>query len=382
MRPGLLYDGSVLLNWSPLYRLPYLRSLLKTLQGPVGSAAISYRLAAIGTGLVMVGLCRFCLSGVSPGLPLALVNSGLIPRLRWYLLVPDTSSPTPSEAGCSVFRCPVLTPPSRAFGPDWDQLAELRRIEQSALEDGAYLGQQRRNNIAAAPVFFASMIYPSASVPPNEVERLEAVQLYMHLPLRHQIFQAVVGLTAGVFGVPMSIMSIVEDTQVQYPGSVGLPVPERMERIDCICSAAVYTHDTTIFRDLQHHPCPWVSPASQAQTDFEFYAGTPLLSEHDFAIGTLCVLDRETRLFPPSDQELLRRLARMAMHLLDLHRLREEQPASPIPCWAEIETHLTTTTQAFLVLADPQQQPEREQLVRQLEQRIEWIYAHTHRTGW
>ncbi|OWP65014.1 hypothetical protein CDA63_01255 [Hymenobacter amundsenii] len=226
------------------------------------------------------------------------------------------------------------------------------------------------------------MNYFSASVPPNEVERLEAVQFYVHLPLRHQIFQAVVGLTASVFRTPISIMSIVEDTQVQYPGSVGLPVPERMNRIDCICSAAIYTHDTTILRDLQQHPCPWVSPESQAQTSFEFYAGTPLLTEHDFAIGTLCVLDREDRLFPAADQELLRRLARLAMQLLELHRLRAEQPNAPMPEWLGIEALLTQAQQDLLHLAGAEQQPEREQLVQMLEQRIERIYDRARHYGW
>lgn len=224
------------------------------------------------------------------------------------------------------------------------------------------------------------MHYPSASVPPNEAERLKAVQPYLHLPLRHQIFQAVVGLTARAFEAPMSIMSIVEDTQVQYPGSIGLALPERMARIDCICSAAVYTHDTTVFRDLQQHPCPWVSPAAQAQSDFSFYAGTPLLTEHDFAIGTLCILDRETRLLPPTDRNLLRVLARLAMQLLDLHRLGLAQPSAPVPCWPEIEARLTTATIALQHLAGPEQQEQRQQLVLQLQNNLESTYALTSHT--
>ncbi|MBT9393261.1 GAF domain-containing protein [Hymenobacter sp. NST-14] len=223
------------------------------------------------------------------------------------------------------------------------------------------------------------MIYPSASVPPNETERLEAVQLYAHLPLRHQIFQAVIELTAAVFGAPMSIMSIVEATQVQYPGSTGLVLPERMARLDCICSAAVYTHDTTIFHNLQLHPCPWVSPQAQAQTSFVFYAGTPLLTEHDFAIGTLCILDQESRPFAPTDQELLRRLARLAMYLLDLHRLGDDQSSAPIPCWEEIEDQLAATTHALTALAAPTQQPERSSLVEALEQHLDMVYLHASR---
>lgn len=219
------------------------------------------------------------------------------------------------------------------------------------------------------------MNYPSASVPPNEAERLKAVQPYLHLPLRNQIFQAVVGLTARAFVAPMSIMSIVEDTQVQYPGSIGLALPERMARVDCICSAAVYTHDTTIFRDLQQHPCPWVSPAAQAQTDFSFYAGTPLLTEHDFAIGTLCILDREARLLPPTDRNLLRVLARLAMHLLDLHRLGFVQPSAFVPCWPEIEERLATAAEALLALPNPGQQAERERLVQELHDHIELTVA-------
>jgi len=187
--------------------------------------------------------------------------------------------------------------------------------------------------------------------PPNEAQRLLAVQPYAELLTKQQVFQSLVQLTARLFVAPMSIMSLVEAEEVQYPGNVGMPtLPPRLARIDCICSAAVYTSTTTVFPDLRAQPCPWVSPAAQAQTDFQFYAGHPLLTSAGYAIGTLCVLDAMPRAFTIAEQAVLQQLAELAMRLLDLHLLLARQAAPAPAVWAGIEARLTFSIQRIETL--------------------------------
>jgi GAF domain-containing protein len=187
--------------------------------------------------------------------------------------------------------------------------------------------------------------------PPNEAQRLLAVQPYAQLLTKQEVFQALVQLTARLFVVPMSIMSLVEAEEVQYPGNVGMPqLPLRLARIDCICSAAVYTSTTTVFSDLRTQPCPWVSPAAQAQTDFQFYAGHPLLTTAGYAIGTLCVLDAVPRAFTVAEQTVLQQLAELAMRLLDLHLLLAQQAVPAPAIWAGIEARLAFSIQRIETL--------------------------------
>ncbi len=188
-------------------------------------------------------------------------------------------------------------------------------------------------------------------IPANETQRLHAVQPYAQLPSRQALFQAMVELTARLFQAPMSIMSIVQAEQVQYSGNVGLPrMPALLAREDCICSTAVYTNTTTIFSDLWAQPCPWVSPAAQAQRDFQFYAGHPLLTAEGYAIGTLCVLDEVPRTFRPEEEAVLRQLATLAMQLLDLHLLLAERASAGPGLLAVIEQRLAFSTQRLETL--------------------------------
>ena len=56
-----------------------------------------------------------------------------------------------------------------------------------------------------------------------------------------------------------------------------------------------------------------------------FYAGMPLVTEDGFALGTVCVADREPRTLDVAQREALRALARQAMSQLEFRRLRSTQ---------------------------------------------------------
>jgi len=93
-----------------------------------------------------------------------------------------------------------------------------------------------------------------------------------------------------------------------------------------------------------------VSPAAQAQRDFQFYAGHPLLTAEGYAIGTLCVLDQVPRAFRPAEQDFLKQLATLAMRLLDLHLLLAKT-ATPAPdLLAGMETRLVFSAQRLATL--------------------------------
>jgi GAF domain-containing protein len=49
-----------------------------------------------------------------------------------------------------------------------------------------------------------------------------------------------------------------------------------------------------------------------------FYAGTPLVNEDGYALGTLCVVDREPRELDPAQKEAISALGRLAMRQMEL----------------------------------------------------------------
>ena len=51
-----------------------------------------------------------------------------------------------------------------------------------------------------------------------------------------------------------------------------------------------------------------------------FYAGAPLINEDGFALGTLCVLDRQPRELDPEQKQALKSLRQLALKQMELRR--------------------------------------------------------------
>jgi GAF domain-containing protein len=59
------------------------------------------------------------------------------------------------------------------------------------------------------------------------------------------------------------------------------------------------------------------NPLVVGEPHIRFYAGYPLHGPRGWNIGTLCVIDQKPRAFPPSDQQVLRTLARIVQGHID-----------------------------------------------------------------
>jgi hypothetical protein len=183
----------------------------------------------------------------------------------------------------------------------------------------------------------------------QEAARLHALQPYKQLEsTRNEVFEKIAQLTAKLFAVSMAQLSLVDAEVVTYPGNVGQPkLADRLARADSICAVAVYQpNQPTVFPDLRAQPCQWVSEA--AQKDFAFYASYPIQTKSGQAIGALCVLDKKPHAFSSKEQLVLRRLAGIAIQLLDLQLVvaPEEAPA----LWAAITARIQLSLQRIETL--------------------------------
>lgn len=183
----------------------------------------------------------------------------------------------------------------------------------------------------------------------QEAERLRALKPYKALiDIHNKVFEQIARLTARLFATPMAQVSLVDAEEVVYPGNVGEPkLADRLARKDSICAVAVYKPGTTtVFPDLRAHPCQWLSV--EAQKDFAFYASYPLQTTTGQPIGSLCVLDRKPRNFGADEQLILRRMAGIAMRLLDLELIA--QPAQAPALWAAINARIDLSLQRIETL--------------------------------
>ena len=150
-------------------------------------------------------------------------------------------------------------------------------------------------------------------MPRNEAERLAALHgLHILDTPCEERFDRITRLATELFGVSTSFISLVDGERVWYKSSEGLGC-ESMPRSKTFCAHAILDPMRTLVvndaaRDERFHDNPCVT----GPNGFRFYAGHPLLSPEGYALGTFCIMDRESHTLSDKQIEGLRDLAKMA----------------------------------------------------------------------
>lgn len=153
----------------------------------------------------------------------------------------------------------------------------------------------------------------SSALPDAEAARLRSLRAYDVLPLLAEpVFDEFVALTARIFGLPISLISVVKEDTVYYPANLGMPGKEQQPRIEAFCSTVVDQAHTAIYCDLDLESNTAIPPeARQAaqRNELRFYAGALLFLPDQRPLGTLCIIDRQPRTFTAEEQRILELLA-------------------------------------------------------------------------
>jgi GAF domain-containing protein len=150
-------------------------------------------------------------------------------------------------------------------------------------------------------------------LPDDESERLRSLRAHDVLPtLIEPVFDEFVALTAQVFSLPISLIAVVEEVEVLYPVNHGMPGNVRQPRLAALCSTAIEKAHAVVYHDLAIETSAAI-PAEAlevaADNDLRFYAGALLHLPDRRPLGTLCVIDRQPRVFTDDEQRVLDHLA-------------------------------------------------------------------------
>ena len=164
-----------------------------------------------------------------------------------------------------------------------------------------------------------AIIEPSAIVPPDEAERLQAVRRYDILDTPPDgAFDRVTALAARRFKVPISIVSIVDNDRIWFKSHHGLSL-NQVGRDPGLCASAILSPEPHILLDAAIDPRSLANPLVASDFGLRFYAGVPLRTSDGFNLGTLCIIDREPR---PIDQAQINDLRDLAAVVMDQMELR------------------------------------------------------------
>ena len=153
---------------------------------------------------------------------------------------------------------------------------------------------------------------------PNETERLAAVRRYYILDSPPDgAFDRITALAARRFGVPIAIISIVDEDRIWFKSHHGLPL-EQIDREPGLCASAILGDTPYLIEDARSDPRSLANPLVAGEFGLRFYAAVPLTTSDGYNLGTLCVIDKEPRHIDQEQIEDLKDLASIVMDQLEL----------------------------------------------------------------
>lgn len=153
-----------------------------------------------------------------------------------------------------------------------------------------------------------------------EAARLAALDRYAILDTDpEESFDALVILASYVSKTPMAMLSLLDDHRQWFKSSVGVQVRETPLELS-ICVHAIKQQDLFIVPDTLLDARFRENPLVLGEPHIRFYAGAPLINEDGYALGTLCVLDRQPRELDLEQRQALKSLRQLALRQMELRR--------------------------------------------------------------
>ena len=160
----------------------------------------------------------------------------------------------------------------------------------------------------------------AASTPAVEAARIAALNRYAILDSEpEESFDDLVVLAAHVCKTPMALLSLVDDHRQWFKSKVGVEASETPKEIS-VCAHAIQQQDLFIVPDMREDARFRENPLVVGEPHIRFYAGAPLVNEDGFALGTLCVVDREPRELDEEQKAALQSLSRLALRQMELRK--------------------------------------------------------------
>jgi GAF domain-containing protein len=160
-----------------------------------------------------------------------------------------------------------------------------------------------------------------APLPENETQRLEALRSYHILDTAAEAaYDDITALAAYICGVPVAMVSLVDETRQWFKSKLGLNQKETPRDV-AFCAHAILQSEPLIVRDALKDGRFADSILVRRSPHIRFYAGFPLTTPEGFALGTLCAIDRRPRQLAAEQKEAMKALSRQIMALLELRRV-------------------------------------------------------------
>jgi signal transduction histidine kinase len=139
-----------------------------------------------------------------------------------------------------------------------------------------------------------------------------------------EVFDRLTRLVCRLLGVPVALVSLVENNRQFFKSAVGLPEPWKFRRetplSHSFCQHVVASGKPLLIQDASQDPLVCDNLALP-DLGVVAYLGMPLTTVDGHVLGSLCAIDTEPRAWTPADALALRDLAAMTVSEISLRRL-------------------------------------------------------------
>ncbi|MGF6239197.1 diguanylate cyclase (GGDEF)-like protein [Paraburkholderia sp. GAS38] len=149
-------------------------------------------------------------------------------------------------------------------------------------------------------------------IPANESTRLNTLRTLSILDTpAEERFDRLTRLARRIFGVPIALVSLVDENRQWFKSCVGLDASETSRDVS-FCAHAILHDDILMVPDTLMDERFQDNPLVTGEPGIRFYAGCPLTVPNGSKLGTLCLIDVKPRGLDEEDRALLHDLGRMA----------------------------------------------------------------------
>ncbi|WNG25360.1 PAS domain S-box protein [Cystobacter fuscus] len=164
-------------------------------------------------------------------------------------------------------------------------------------------------------------------LPLDEPRRLQALlRLGLLDTPAEERFDRIVRMAARMFQVPISLVSLLDESRQWFKARVGLDTPSTARGIS-FCGHAILTPRTFVVRDALEDPRFADNPLVTGTPHVRFYAGHPIHASDGSPVGTLCLLDRRARDFTEAERQQLEDMASWVELELNALSMKEARTA-------------------------------------------------------
>jgi len=157
-------------------------------------------------------------------------------------------------------------------------------------------------------------------LPANETLRLAALKNYQILDTAAEAaYDDIVQVASFICQTPIALVSLIDKDRQWFKARVGLDTTETAREL-AFCAHTILQQNTMIVEDATRDDRFAQNPLVTGSPGIRFYAGAPLVTPDGFGLGSLCVIDRQSRQLTPGQISALEALARTVVTHLDLRR--------------------------------------------------------------